>query len=424
TSPESMCIPSPDPGEAFTDMNMQLFGVPNVSDPAPAATMQGFAKNYQAATGQAPQDNVDVMHYFVADQVPVLTTLAIQFAVSDRWHASAPCQTWPNRFFAHTGTANGYENNSPPHFPYLMPTVFNRFKNDGITDNGWKIYFHDMPQTLTLSDLWLKLDRFRFYDEFRHDASEGTLPSYSFIEPRYFTDTHLPNDQHPPHNATLGEQLIADVYNCLRSGPAWNQTLLIVTYDEHGGCYDHVAPPKATPPSTQATAPFNFDRYGVRVPAIIVSPYIKPGTVLRPSGPFPFDHTSIISTLRKRFNLGAPLTNRDADAPDQEAVLALDTPDNQGPDSLQANPYAATPSELANAKNIPLNDMQKMLLELSKRLPINASAPAVASHIAKLSAEPQATVAEVHAAAAEAQEDISAAVAAARTRLDQLFGSL
>ena len=159
----SMAIPDPDPGELWTDINEQLFGSKLVSSPAPVPNMKGFVKNYQSQTDKPADAYVprSVMHYFLPEQVPVISRLARQFAVSDRWHASAPCQTWPNRFFVHTGTAQGYENNSPPQFPYEMPTIYNRFEGLEI-GNGWKIYFHDVPQTLTLARLWHHLGKFRF----------------------------------------------------------------------------------------------------------------------------------------------------------------------------------------------------------------------------------------------------------------------
>jgi len=418
----AMDIPDPDPGELWSDINMQIFGT---VDPTPGSTaaMDGFVRNYQQQTAEPAERYVPdrVMHYYSPEQVPVISRLARQFAVSDRWHASAPCQTWPNRFFAHTGTADGYENNSPPHFPYEMPTIFNRFEERNIP-NGWKIYFHDLPQTLTLSRLWPHLDRFRFYDEFRHDASQGTLPQYSFIEPRYFADVSVPNDQHPPHVVTLGEQLIADVYNSVRNGPGWNETLLIITYDEHGGCYDHVPPPPATPPSDTPSRPFNFDRYGVRVPAVIVSPYIKRGTVLRPAGAIPFDHTSIIATLRKRFELGEPLTRRDAVAPDLEPALSLDGPKNRGPVKLSALPYVASPTDVARAKQVPLNGFQKSLLDLANRLPTDAGG--ALRHIDELRQCGAAAIEDVLHVADAFGGDVTEAMAAARNRLSALFGSL
>jgi phospholipase C len=279
TDPTAMSLPDPDPGELWTDINTQLFGNTAIAVPTPVPTMEGFVENYLAQATVAPgtYDANAIMHYFTPEQVPVISRLARQFAVCDRWFASAPCQTWPNRFFAHTGTANGYENNDPPHFPYEMETIFNRFEWVGMED-GWKIYYHDFAQTWALSKLWLLLDHFHFYEQFQSDARNGSLPAYSFIEPRYYPHaTYLPNDQHPPHVVTLGEQLIAEVYNCLRNGPLWQKTLLIITYDEHGGCYDHVAPPPAKPPNETVSVPFNFDRYGVRVPAVLVSPYIQQG---------------------------------------------------------------------------------------------------------------------------------------------------
>ena len=123
-----------------------------------------------------------------------------------------------------------------------METIFNRFSNP----DSWKIYFHDFPQTLTLTRLWSHINRFGFFEEeFAKDAAAGELPSYTFIEPRYFPDVKLPNDQHPPHHLGMGEELIADVYNTLRTAPTWEKTLLVIIYDEHGGIYDHAPPPKA-----------------------------------------------------------------------------------------------------------------------------------------------------------------------------------
>ena len=389
----TMSTPAPDPGELWTDMNTQLFGEAHPATGA-AADMSGFVQSYleQAQHGQsigASYSDEAVMHYFSAEQVPVMSRLARAFAVCDRWFASAPCQTWPNRFFLHTATAGGYENNSPVHFPYLMKTVFTRF-NDAGQDSAWKIYFHDVPQSVTLTDLWPHVDHFRLYDEFREDAKAGTLPFYSFIEPRYFADLSLPNDAHPPHVVTLAEQLVADVYNQLRSAPQWTKTLLIITCDEHGGCYDHVPPPAAVPPDGGSGGPFGFDRYGVRVPAILVSPFIREGTILRPpaDGP-PFDHTSIIASLRKRFRFGPALTQRDAQAPDVFGVLNLAEPSNLGPESVQALRYTPSPGEVARARQAPPNDMQRALHALSALLPDLASSTdgiedTIQSHLQKL----------------------------------------
>jgi phospholipase C len=285
----TMTIPSPDPGEKFTDITTQLFGLNAAANDQPPP-MNGFVDNYVRQTAQPPYDPQQIMHYFSPVQLPIISQLAKAYAVCDQWHASAPNQTWPNRFFAHCATAGGYVNNSPSHFPYMMPTLFERFRD---VDNGWKVYFHDMPQALTLARLWPHRDKFRPFEEFARDAAASRLPCYSFLEPRYFADAGLgmPSDQHPPHDVIFAERLTAQVYNVVRSSPLWNKTLLIITYDEHGGCYDHAPPPLAISPSDgRFHDGFRFDRYGVRVPAVIISPYIQSGTILR-SAPSALTHT-------------------------------------------------------------------------------------------------------------------------------------
>lgn len=377
-------MPDPDPGERFPDINQQLFGT---TSPAAGATpdMSGFVRDYTSAdVGGAAQT---IMHCFRPDQIPALSTLATSFAVSDAWFAAAPCQTWPNRFFVHTGTANGYENNAPPRFPYLMQTIFNEL--DDVVPHGWKIYFHDFPQSLTLAKLWPHLDHFRPIDEFFSDAQHGQLPSYSFLEPRYFADLDWPNDMHPPHNVAYGDQLVAKVYDALRHSPCWNSTLFVVIFDEHGGCYDHVAPPPA--PMPEAPRPdqvFAFDRYGVRVPAVVISPYIKPGTVFQSPAPQPFDHTSVISTLRARFGIKRPLTGRDANAPTLECVLTLEQPDNHGPAAPIAPALSPTDDDaaaLSKARSAPLNGFQAALRDASAYLAPLIHGVAIDTHIQNLS---------------------------------------
>src|SRR5262249_11496609 len=130
TSADIMTTPDPNPGESWRDINEQFFGSPDPPRPGQVPSMDGFVRNYLAQT-KKPAERYRperIMRYFTPEQVPVISQLAKQFAVSDRWFASAPCQTWPNRFFLHTGTANGFENNFPLHFPYRMPTVFERLE--------------------------------------------------------------------------------------------------------------------------------------------------------------------------------------------------------------------------------------------------------------------------------------------------------
>jgi phospholipase C len=191
---------------------------------------------------------------------------------------------------------------------------------------------------------------------------------------------------------TLGEQLIADVYNCLRVSKVWRKTLLVITYDEHGGCYDYVAPSAAVPPEAPAPGQtFAFDRYGVRVPAVIVSPYVASGTIFGKSSTVPFDHTAIIATVRKRFGISEALTARDAQAPDLDSVLILPRPTNLGPLRLKALPYAPSPATAAVAQTKPLNSMQKALVGLAANLP-----PAPGSNLQTHLANLKAALASVH----------------------------
>lgn len=376
TIPGTMTIPSPDPGEEFADITMQLFGLAGPVNDGPSP-MSGFVDNYLRQKKEPPYEARQVMHYYRPEQVPIISQLARSYAVCDQWHASAPNQTWPNRFFAHCGSAGGYVNNSPPHFPYMMPSIF-----EGLNDreNGWKVYYHDIPQSLTLARLWDRMDQFRHFGEFARDAAAGRLPCYSFLEPQYFPDAGLgmPSDQHPPHDVVFGEQLIARVYNTVRASPLWESTLLIITYDEHGGCFDHAPPPLAVPPGDHLLHDgFPFNRYGVRVPAVLISPYIAPGTILHaaPQGlphegpPHPFDHTSIIATVRKCFDLGEPLTARDAAAPHVEPVLNLERPTNSGLGMLTVPAYTPSAKDLADAIGRPLTDMQASLHRLASILP-------------------------------------------------------
>ncbi|MGE5270831.1 MAG: alkaline phosphatase family protein [Thiohalocapsa sp.] len=384
-TPQAARLPDPEPGELYADVNMQLFGLGGNPDGRPV--MSGFVDNYaRQPPPYHPADPRGVMHYFLPSQVPVISRLAAEFGVCDRWHASAPCETWPNRYFAHCGTAGGWINNDASHFPYqwprTMPTIFRRLGRHGWS---WRIYFHDLPQTATLLDLWPKIPTHfcLFEEEFERHARSGRLPAYSFIEPRYFPSLLAdkpPSDEHPPHNLLYGEQLIARVYNAVRNAPTWPRTLFIITYDEHGGCFDHVPPPAAVPPGGPYPDGFTFDRYGVRVPAVIVSPFVAPGSVLRPpprrdgTAGFPFDHASIPATLQRLFASGPPLTPRVAAAPDLLSTLALPSPDNGGPQRIEFDPRRPEAGEMRDYRRRHHNRHQRALRHPSLAVPALAAA--------------------------------------------------
>jgi phospholipase C len=207
------------------------------------------------------------------------------------------------------------------------------------------------------------------FPRFQSDAANGTLAAFSYIEPEWATHprpTHHPggpqgggdhnflveNDQHPVSNLAVGEKLLYDVYQALRNGPAWGNTLLIITYDEHGGNYDHVHPPTGAiaPDSVIGPSGFDFTRFGVRVPAVLVSPLIPAGTILHApgGGQPPFDHTSIIATIRTRFGIGA-LGRRDAAAPDVGSIVTLPAPRTDDPLAAVEPPTSADPVLVAGS---------------------------------------------------------------------------
>jgi phospholipase C len=304
-------VPTPHPQESFDHMNRQIYGN---HPPGPGAQprMLGFLVDY-ATTGAGHSGTAEqIMQCFTRAQLPTRFSLAREYAVCDRWFASAPSQTWPNRAFVHTGTSNGHVNNGNyDPLQWDVRTIFNVLDRLGHsfavysdmeahTVPYFSLTYFQLPQLLRL---WNPA-RFHSFSTFKEHARSGLLPRYSFIEPT-MVDFQLlcPNDEHPPHDVRLGEKFLWEVYRAVRTGKKWESTLLVITSDEHGGCYDHVPPPEtAVPPDPQSqpgAEGFRFNRFGVRVPTVLISPWIEAGTVFRaPADSAPFDHTSILATLR------------------------------------------------------------------------------------------------------------------------------
>lgn len=268
-----------------------------------------FVQAYPAAT---VQDRQQIMDYFPAGFLPGLHSLARDFTVCDRWYASVPGPTWPNRFFALSGTSLGRilmpagVTDLGSYFQQTQQTLFDRLNQAGRT---WKTYFYDFPSSwLMLRNLLPEnVAQYRMIDEFFEDVrDEKSFPDFVFLEPKYFGPDE--NDDHPPHNVMKGEKVIADVYNAIRSNPElWNNSLLVILFDEHGGFYDHVTPPGAVAPDDHQ-GEYTFDQLGVRVPALLVSPWAS-----RTVEHTQFDHTSVLKYLIDKWNLG-PLGRRAAAA--------------------------------------------------------------------------------------------------------------
>jgi phospholipase C len=310
----------PDPDHHFPGVDLQIFG--GQTGPGRVANMQGFVKDYFSQTKDVNRSHA-IMYYFTPDKLPVLTTLATEFAVFNGWFASIPGPTICNRAFAHYGTSFGQVGMDVFYILDPILSVYERLLKGGRTA---KIYYYDQ-QSSTIEVVNILKNQpqiFATYDQFISDCQTGQLPDYSFIEPCYSDHTGddggeiLASDQHPDHNVQEGERFIASVYNAIRTNPElWTSTLLLVVYDEHGGIYDHVVPPAcmadgyvASAEATGTGEPFAFDRLGARVPAILVSPWIPKGAVVPgPEDPHPqiFEHACIPGTVTNFF-----LTNYDA----------------------------------------------------------------------------------------------------------------
>lgn len=322
-------MPGADPGEGFKNTNNQLF---STADPKPGtkADNMGFVKNFKAAiasdNAKQYKDTLpgttesEIMAMYTPELLPVMSGLAKGYAVCDAWFASAPTQTIPNRAFAAAGTSQGHLDNNVKIF--TCPSIFGRLSDIG---QDWAIYGyssdpltrHDFPDTQNAD-----ASHFGQFSDFQARAAAGNLPAYTFLEPNFGANG---NSQHPNYDVAAGEQFIHDVYYALRqNADAWKSTFLIITYDEHGGNYDHVAPPDdATPPGDGTIGEWGFDftRLGVRIPALLISPLIAPGTVFRAVGTY-IDHTSVLKTISERWNT-KPLTNRDKVAASLGDVLTL-----------------------------------------------------------------------------------------------------
>jgi phospholipase C len=330
------------------------------------------------------------------EHVPALSKLALEFAVCTRWFCSVPGETWPNRNFAHAATSDGLTDIEIR--PYTNRTIFELLEENG---SDWRIYHDDTPQAWAFPALWDTPDRHAKWIPLGHFADHvaaGELAPYTFIEPNHRPPLHtldhdpligqpdVSNSQHPENNLVSNaaydsysglagtdfaraDRLIAYVYEALRARPdLFERTLLLITYDEHGGLYDHVPPPTHVPaPGGRASligtvqrlvfgrkaAAFDFTMLGPRVPAVVVSPRVPAGTVDTQT----HDHASIPATLRALFAPNAaPLTQRDkwsapfhrlsslaqprTDLPDLSALAGL------GPAAAQAAaPPAGAPAQ-------------------------------------------------------------------------------
>jgi phospholipase C len=316
----------------------------------------GFVRDFAEAHPHAtPDEWREVMRFHESGSLPALHALARNFLICDHWYASVPGPTWPNRLFAMSGTSLGRVNMPEGLFNwnlhwYSQPTIFDRLNEKNKT---WKVYYGDFALSLLLVHQWepRNVVNFHHMTEFYRDAASAAVddfPAFSFIEPSYMPPGA--NDGHPPHDVLASETLIANVYSAIRANEAlWKQSLLLVLCDEHGGFYDHEPPvPMAAPDSHQEDG-FQFQLSGIRVPAILISPWVKAGVLSTQ-----FDHTSVLKYLIDKWQLG-PLGNRAAKAAtfasSVEAELRLDTPSRIDVPVQMAASTPPSPEALSRSQN-------------------------------------------------------------------------
>ena len=336
TDQNAYFMPGADPGEGYLATNSQLFGATAVAagqQPDNSGFVQDFAQTlaweaHQHCSILPGTVEANIMGMFTPAMLPVLSGLASGYAICDHWYASVPTETIPNRAFACAATSQARMDDAVTTFS--CPSVFGRLSDANL---NWVIYGYDMPPLTRhfFTDVTGAAEsHFGLFRDFQAAATAGSLPAFSFLEPSWDPNG---NSQHPNYDVALGEQLIYDVYQAVSRGPNWNQTLLIITYDEHGGCYDHVAPPAGAvaPDNLAGEFGFDFTRFGVRVPTVLVSPWIEAGTVFRvPEGSMPLDHTSTLKTMEVLWSL-PPLTARDAAASDVGGVFTRAQPRTDDP---------------------------------------------------------------------------------------------
>ncbi len=307
--------------------------------------------------------NANAMKYWDESFLPFYFDLARTFVLCDRWFASTPCQTYPNRRYLQAATSAGLVSTSAsavlaaPDAP--NGTIWDRLNDHGIT---WADYAFDLPDLLLFPNVEAaNRGRVKTIGNFLADCAAGTLPQVSIVSPGFERYT-----EENPHDVQLGEAYSARIVNAVLESPAWGRTVMFFTYDEHGGYYDHVAPPPAVapdaiPPNIEpgVDEPGGFDMYGFRVPGFVISPFAKASTVSSTV----YDHTSILKFIETKFNLGA-LTYRDANANDLLDALDFDAPAFPEPPTLAepglgdgvsaCEPGVANPKTIVATADVPV----------------------------------------------------------------------
>ncbi len=366
-----------DPDHGLDATTAKIYGLPpNMT----RASMSGFALWEEKKQGNGKDNNYcDTLTSFLPAQLPVLNWLASEFALFDEYFASVPGPTWPNRAFALAASSGGETStgkwNHRNGCLFAGRTIFDQLD---AANKTWGYYYQTTPWELFMEGVYTNTHRLSHFSEFVTAAKQGTLPAYSWINPRSGIDDEMrgSNDFHPDHDAALAEAFVSEIYYAVRNSPAWERTLFVITMDEHGGFYDAFPPPSTGVPPPDVTVGldgFQFDRLGIRVPTIAVSPWIARGTLVHANSslvtrPFPLsqlEHSSLVATTRKLLGvIEGPLSHRDAWASTFERLLSLPSPRKDVPLSTPPPP---APGSAEEEYNLPLNDLQIDLLRMHEK---------------------------------------------------------
>jgi phospholipase C len=348
------------PGHSLEATNVQLFGAKTVAANATLKPVndRGFVENYRSELATDGFSGADVnlsavMQTFVTGQLPALTALAENFVLCDQWFSEVPGPTMPNRLYIHAATSAGWAWDDWS-VQLDSVTFYEQLQKSG---HSWAVYYSDQNEVAQYSRINGERANFKLYEStFAADAAAGKLSNYNFVIPRFAgsaTDGPV-TSMHAPQDVRPGDQLVADVYAALRGGPQWGQCLYVVTFDEHGGYFDHADPGAAVNPDginspapgdTASFAPqFSFNRLGLRAPTLLASPYLPRATVCS----LALQHTSILVTVRKLLGVTGTLTRRDAAARDFSSLF-LGSPRADTPTALTPPTAALAPPVDATA---------------------------------------------------------------------------
>jgi len=310
--PDYQGCPFLDPGHSYGDGRVQYDG-----GKCDGFLFDGSDANPPADPNQA--NDIFAIGYYGQNDLPFLGAAGPSFTVCDNYFCGIMAETYPNRFYMHAAQTDRLTNTSATS---TLPTIWDRLEEKGLSG---RYYFSDLPFLGLWGTRYANISK--PFSQFLTDAANGTLPNVAYVDPRFEDEgSGTSQDDHPHADIRNGEVFLNQIYDAVRNSPNWPKTILIINFDEWGGFFDHVAPPRAPIPTASAAAGDTDGRLGFRVPCLVISPYSRRGFIAHGR----YDHTSILKMIEWRFGL-PPLTVRDQTANNLAEVLNLAAPDLTAP---------------------------------------------------------------------------------------------